>query len=208
MKLWLLTFIWFLPCLLLSDSVKIHSSFVFISYSSSQCHHTPLTSNFTRLFKYELPAYDALSPEVIRKIAAPNVFFIVLWHYKLTVAFIKQEMKRGTMNIAIWMTPRIPIISRWHGGHIGLSCAKERALQLSVWWIHIYAVSSWTTQHAGVTESSQSSLYSVSRPELPQYDWMKKDFVGSVEVILALPPFHVGFCSLRHEEISILNPRG
>lgn len=126
--------------------------------------------------------------------AALNVFVIVLWHYKLTVAFIKQEMKRGTVNIGIWPALRIPIKRRCHCGHIGSSCAKERALQLSVWWIRVNAVSSWTAQHAGVVMSSRSSLHSVSCLVLPQYRRLKKGFW--LWLISALSALHVASCSL------------
>lgn len=178
---------------------------------SSTAHQTAITPHLPAcLFKYVLTTYDALSPEVIQKIAALNVFFIVLWHCQLTAAFIKQEMKRGTANIGIWMALRIPIKSRWYCGHIGLSCAEECTLQLSVWWMRVNAVSSWTAQHAGVIGSAQSSLHSVSWPGLLCHNiigWKRILIVGSVGVILALSPFHVVFCSVRHVEISILNLR-
>lgn len=116
-------------------------------------HHTVITLHLsailTCLFRNAWTTRGALSPQVIQKIAALNVPAAVLWHYKLTVAFIKQEMKRGTANIGIWPAVRIPINSRCHCGHVGLSCANEWALQLSAWWIRVNAVSSWTAQHAG-----------------------------------------------------------
>lgn len=128
-------------------------------HSSSGCCHFTLTSSFSHLFKYALTSHDALSPLVIWEIATLNVFFIVLWHYKLTVAFIKQEMRKGTVNIGIWIALRIPIKSQWS---VGLSCAAEWAMQLSAWWICIITVSFWTSCHAGFTESSQSSAHCIS----------------------------------------------
>lgn len=143
------------------------------SCSSRWGHHTAITLHLsailTCLFRNAWSTRGALSPQVIQKIAALNVPVAVLWHYKLTVAFIKQEMKRGSANIGIWPAVRIPINSRCHCGHVGLSCANEWALQLSAWWIRVNAVSSWTAQHAGVTMSSRCSLHPVSRLLLPQY---------------------------------------
>lgn len=112
-------------------------------------------------------------------------------------------MKRGTMNIGIWMALRIPIKSRWHCGHVGLSCAEEWALQLTVWWICVNAVSSWTTKHAGVIRSSQSPLHYVRCPGLHCHhtmEWKRILIVGSVGVIPPLSPFNV-FCSCRNINI-------
>lgn len=138
-------------------------------FCSSGAGHQPaitlhLSAILTCLFRKALTTRGAPSPLVIQRIAALNVPATVLWHYKLTVAFIKQEMKRGTANIGIWPAVRIPINSRCHCGHVGLSCANEQALQLSAWWICVNAVSSWTERRAGVAASSPSPLHSRRPP--------------------------------------------
>lgn len=164
-------------------------------FSSSGSGHQPaislhLSAISTCLFRKALTTRGAPSPLVIQRIAALNVSATVLWHYKLTVAFIKQEMKRGTANIGIWPAVRIPINSRCHCGHVGLSCANERASQLSAWWICVNAVSSWTAQRAGVAASSRSPLHSAGRPVLPQYHRTKWVLiVASAGVIAALSSF-------------------
>lgn len=128
-----------------------------------------LSAISVRLFRDALTTPDAPSPLLIQRIAALNVSATLLRHYKLTVAFIKQEMKRGTANIGIWAAVRIPINSRCHCGHVGLSCANERASQLSAWWICVNAVSSWTAPCAGVVASSPSPLHPAGLPVLPRY---------------------------------------
>lgn len=164
-------------------------------FCSSGSGHQPaitlhLSAILTCLFRKALTTRGAPSPLVIQRIAALNVSATVLWHYKLTVAFIKQEMKRGTANIGIWPAVRIPINSRCHCGHVGLSCANERASQLSAWWICVNAVSSWTAQRAGVAASSRSPLHSAGRPVLPQYHRTKWVLiVASAGVIATLSSF-------------------
>lgn len=162
--------------------------------SSSSGHQEAITLHLsailTCLFREALTTRDAPSPLVIQGIAALNVSATVLWHYKLTVAFIKQEMKRGTANIGIRPAVRIPINSQCHCGHVGLSCANEQASQLSAWWICLNAVSSWTARRAGVAASSQSPLHSAGRPVLLQYHWAKWVLlVASAGVIAALSSF-------------------
>lgn len=169
------------------------------SCSSSWGYHTAITLHLsailTCIFRNAWTTRAALSPQVIQKIAALNVPAAVLWHYKLTVAFIKKEMKRGTANIGIWPAVRIPINSRCHCGHVGLSCANEWALQLSAWWIRVNAVSSWTAQHAGVTMSSRSSLSILLAASychnITKTKWVL--IVGSAGVIAALSSFSCGY---------------
>lgn len=146
-----------------------------------------LSAILTCLFRKALTTRDAPSPLVILGIAALNVSATVLWHYKLTVAFIKQEMKRGTANIGIRPSVRIPINSRCHCGHVGLSCANERASQLSAWWICLNAVSSWTTQRAGVAASSRSALHYAGRPALPKYHRTKWVLIVASAGVIAAP---------------------
>lgn len=150
-------------------------------FCSSGAGHQPaitlhLSAILTCLFRKPLTTRGAPSPLVIQRIAALNVPATVLWHYKLTVAFIKQEMKRGTANIGIWPAVRIPINSRCHCGHVGLSCANERASQLSAWWICVNAVSSWTARRAGVAVSSPSPLHSRRPPGIATISQNKMGF--------------------------------
>lgn len=136
-------------------------------------------------------ARGAPSPLVILGIAALNVSAAVLWHHKLTVAFIKQEMKRGRSQY--WNTTGCQKDQLTAGAIVvtlDLSRAHERASQLSAWWICVNAVSSWTAQRAGVAGSSRRPLHSVGRPVLPQCHGAKWVLiVASAGVIAASSSF-------------------